>query len=136
MQVDVSTLPPFDNLSIKSLSIQIEGDEFVPANYVKQYDNFYLNRNISGTRKSLNKININPKNDVAIQTILDLYSGSAGKKIFTAQELAVLASSSGGDIVLTYAEDLGQVIDSADLLTNLAKIEIGTKKTVWTFKKI
>ena len=54
----------------------------------------------------------------------------------TTQELITLASASGGNIVLSWAEDLGESIDSADLLTNLSKIQIGTKKIVWTFIKL
>lgn len=116
---------------------QVQLQNNMVENYnVKQYNNYYLTKNVSGTHKSVSKININPKNDRTIQNILDTYSGSPGKKIFTANELQLLVNASSGNIVLTYAENLGGgIIDNADLLTNLAKIQIGTRKIIWTFIK-
>lgn len=102
---------------------------------IPQYGNFYLMKEISaGVWYSPNSINLNPNSNVEIQTLLDNYSGVAGRKTFTAQQLKNLASSSGGDIVLVWAESIISGVSVFDMQTNLAKVETNTEKTIWSFE--
>lgn len=104
---------------------------------IPQYGNFYLMKEISaGVWYSPNSINLNPNNNVEIQALLDNYSGVAGRKTFTAQQLYDLVIASGGDIILMFAENLISGISVFDMETNLAKIETNTGKTIWSFEII
>lgn len=119
---------------LSSLGLQIQIDTFTAIN-IPQYGNFYLMKEVStGVWYSPNSINLNPNNNVEIQALLDNYSGVAGRKTFTAQQLKNLASSSGGDIVLVWAESIISGVSVFDMQTNLAKVETNTGKTIWSFE--
>ena len=124
------------NPELSEIQLNINTDRFLSIN-IPQYGNFYLMKEISaGVWYSPNSINLNSNSNVEIQTLLDNYSGVAGRKTFTAQQLKNLASSSGGDIVLVWAEAIISGVSVFDMQTNLAKIETNTGKTIWSFEII
>jgi hypothetical protein len=123
-----------DFSDIQPVFIATAADTYVN---IPQYGNFYLMKEISaGVWYSPNSINLNPNNNVEIQALLDNYSGVAGRKTFTAQQLYDLVIASGGDIILMFAENLISGISVFDMETNLAKIETNTGKTIWSFEII
>ena len=133
IQIDDSIQYP-DILTVESASLQLFAFDYTVIN-IPQYGNFYLMKEISaGVWYSPNSINLNPNSNVEIQTLLDNYSGVAGRKTFTAQQLKNLASSSGGDIVLVWAESIISGVSVFDMQTNLAKVETNKGKTIWSFE--
>lgn len=86
---------------------------------IPQYGNFYNIRDL----KYANSINLNPTLNSNIQSILDLYSGTIGKKIFNISELKSIATTYPTKIQLTYLESF-ETIPSEDNLTNLVFVDI------------
>ena len=120
IQID-DTIQYSDVLTVESASIQLFAFDYTVVN-IPQYGNFYLMKEISaGVWYSPNSINLNPNNIFEIQALLDNYSGVAGRKTFTAQQLKNLATSSGGDIVLVWAEAIINVPCRTLLIQNCWK---------------
>ena len=127
--------PKIDFADFSDIQPVFLGDSLYSVINIPQYGNFYLMKEIStGVWYSPNSINLNPNNNVEIQALLDNYSGVAGRKTFTAQQLKNIASSSGGDIVLVWAESIISGVSVFDMQTNLAKVETNTGKTIWSFE--
>lgn len=128
------------NPTYQGIEVQLSEDSVIAKNYqVRQFGNFYLMKEVSaGVWEAANAIDLNPKNDTTIQTLLNTYSGTPGKHVFTAQELHTLCSGSSGNLVRIFAESVDSSLGIAgdDLQTNLAKIETTTGKTIWSYEVI
>ena len=110
----------------------------IVKNYeIKQHESykfFLMYESAPGIIQSCNKLNINPNNNVEIQTLLDTYSGTVGKTTFTGQELYNLALNSSGNIKLVFAETVIPDVPVAQYESWLAKITTSTGKIIWSYQ--
>lgn len=95
------------------------GDSLYSVIKIPQYQNFYNIRDL----KYANSIDLNPTLNINLQSVLDLYSGTTGKKIFNISELKSIATTYPTKIQLTYLESF-ETIPSEDNLTNLVFVDI------------
>lgn len=126
------TRPKIDFADFTDVQPVFLGDSLYSVLNIPQYRNCYLMKQVGGVWVSDCELNINPNNDLEIQTLLDTYSGFAGRKTFNAQQLINLAAASGGEITLVFIESIDSGVSVFDMNTNLAKIETNTGKTIWS----
>lgn len=117
IQIDDSIQYP-DILTFESASLQLFAFDYTVIN-IPQYGNFYNIRDL----KYANSIDLNPTLNSNIQSILNLYSGTVGKKIFNISELKSIATTYPTKIQLTYLESF-ETIPSENNLTNLVFVDI------------
>ncbi len=123
--------------------VELQNTPAFQRNYdVIQYGNFKLRKEVTtNVWRGLENIDLNPKGEATTQAVLDTYSGSAGKTIFTDQELYALVTASGGNITLVYAETIvsslsAQIIADGNQNTNLAQVVTSAGKLIWAYDMV